>query len=95
MPVSRCVCFDRSFEELAAIAGETGGGLLEMHKRTGCGARCGLCIPYLQIMLQTGETDLPVMWSDDFKREGVAPGRLGRLEQRLRDEDADADTRTA
>lgn len=95
MAVKRCICFDRSFEEVRDIAVRTGGGLLEAHKQTGCGARCGLCLPYIQYMLMTGDTDLPVMWSDDFSREGINPGRIAKLEKRLRDEIQSDDSQTA
>ncbi|MEM1183775.1 MAG: hypothetical protein AAGI53_02125 [Planctomycetota bacterium] len=86
MAVNRCICFDRTFEELLQIAVSTGGGLLEAHKQTGCGARCGLCLPYIQLMLREGSTDLPVLWSEDFRREGINPGRIAKLEARIRDE---------
>jgi len=90
MAVNRCICFDRAFSELRAIAERTEGGLLEVHRETGCGARCGLCLPYI---LQTGETDLPVLWSEDFRREGINPGRLGKLETRIADEEAEGERR--
>ena len=95
MAVNRCICFDRSFDEVLEIAETTGGGLLEAHKQTGCGARCGLCLPYIQYMLRTGDTDLPVMWSDEFRDAGINPGRIAKLEARLRDEIAQDDSRTA
>jgi bacterioferritin-associated ferredoxin len=81
--VNRCLCFDVSFERLKEIADRTGGGLLEAHRQTGCGARCGLCIPYIQVMLKTGETDLPVMWAEEFEAHGVNPGRVQRIQKML------------
>ncbi len=83
--VEKCICFGVSFERLLAIAEHEGGGLLAAHRQTGCGARCGLCLPYIQLVLQSRETRLPVMWSEDFERRGINPGRLARLERRLRE----------
>jgi len=81
--VCRCLCFDVSFERLKLIAESTGGGLLEAHRQTGCGARCGLCLPYIQVMLKTGRTLLPVMWADDFRAHGVNPGRIQQIQKSL------------
>lgn len=87
--VNRCVCFDASFDRIKAIA-DAGGGLLAAHQQTGCGARCGLCIPYIQVMLKTGETDLPIMWSDDFAQHAVNPGPVARIERQIRSQGATA-----
>jgi bacterioferritin-associated ferredoxin len=95
MAVSRCICFDVSFDRLREIATSTGGGLLAAHKETGCGARCGLCLPYIQFMLRTGDTDLPVMWSEDFESAGISPGRLARLEKMLREAEEKEKSRSA
>lgn len=81
--VNRCLCFDVSFERLKSIADKTGGGLLEAHRQTGCGARCGLCLPYIQVMLKTGQADLPVMWAEEFRRYGVNPGRIQQIQNAL------------
>lgn len=95
MAVNRCICFDRGFDEIRDIAEATGGGLLEAHKQTGCGARCGLCLPYIQFMLRCGESDLPIMWSADFEREGINPGRIAKIEAQIREEAGNEDSRTA
>lgn len=85
MAVTRCICFDVTFAELKRIADEINGGLLEMHRATGCGARCGLCLPYIQAMIQTGRSTFPVMWTADFQALGINPGYIARLERRLRE----------
>lgn len=59
-PVDRCVCMDVTFERLHRLAAH-GAGLDELRRRTGCGAGCGLCIPYIRAMLATGRTRFPVM----------------------------------
>ena len=81
--VHRCLCFEVEFSKIKSIADSTGGGLLEAHRRTGCGARCGLCLPYIQVMLKTGQTDLPVMWAEEFRRHGVNPGRIQQIQASL------------
>jgi bacterioferritin-associated ferredoxin len=54
--VDRCVCEDVTFRELLALVRERGWGLPEAARRTGCGARCGRCVPYLRRAFLTGET---------------------------------------
>ena len=56
MRVDRCVCFDITFSTLKASARECGGGLEHIRERFGCGKGCALCVPYIQKMLQTGQT---------------------------------------
>ena len=54
--INRCLCRDRTFAELLPLARDGGWDLEELMRRTGCGAGCGLCRPYLRQMLATGET---------------------------------------
>lgn len=56
MPIRRCVCGERTFEELKAL----GVHSLEDAARYGCGIRCGLCRPYLLRMIETGRTAFAV-----------------------------------
>ncbi len=56
MPVDRCTCLDVSFAELKEFAERTGCGLAGLSERFGCGRECRLCVPYLEQMLQTGQT---------------------------------------
>ncbi|MDX2018141.1 MAG: hypothetical protein SFY95_10960 [Planctomycetota bacterium] len=83
MPVRRCVCFDVTFEALSQLDKLHGEGLAGLHCRTGCGGKCGLCIPYIQVMLRTGQTRMPIMWTRDFKALNIAPGAVGRIEDSL------------
>lgn len=61
-PIRRCVCIDKTFAELKQLAAERGlrtvGALL---RASGAAAGCGLCRPYLQRMLETGETEFPIL----------------------------------
>jgi len=61
MHVDRCVCFDVSFDRLKRHARETGTDLAGLQERFGCGRGCGLCVPYIQRMLETGETRIPLI----------------------------------
>ncbi len=61
MRVDRCVCFDVTFGELEAYARETGCDLDGLSARFGCGRGCGLCIPYIRRMLETGETSFELI----------------------------------
>lgn len=83
MSVSSCICYRTDFAALKAIADASGGGLQELHAATGCGSRCGLCIPYIRVMLMTGLIELPPMLPEDFKKLGVRCSTLERLVQQL------------
>jgi len=61
MPVNRCICADVPFTELKKLADTGIRDLEELGRLTNCGKGCGMCIPYIRMMLETGITDLPVM----------------------------------
>ncbi|HEU5040511.1 MAG TPA: (2Fe-2S)-binding protein [Gemmatimonadales bacterium] len=54
--ITRCLCRSVAFADLLPAARREGWDLAELMRRTGCGAGCGLCRPYLRRMLATGET---------------------------------------
>jgi bacterioferritin-associated ferredoxin len=83
MSVSSCICYRTDFASLKAIADASGGGLQELHAATGCGSRCGLCIPYIRAMLLTGLVELPPMLPNDFKKLGIRCSTLERLVTQL------------
>lgn len=80
MGVDRCVCKDLTFTALKESA-HAGGGLSyeELAAATGCGEGCGLCIPYIRLMLRTGVTHLPVLTDEQLARmvvgDTAGPGR--------------------
>ncbi|MEO0483717.1 MAG: hypothetical protein AAF138_08825 [Planctomycetota bacterium] len=82
MTVSRCVCFNTTFEELWQELCR-GRSLAEVHLSSGCGAKCGLCVPYIRLMAQTGQTEFPVLWTEDFRVRGVNPSPMDRVESRV------------
>ncbi len=83
MAVTGCVCHQVSLSQLKAIIDRTGAGLVELHQQTHCGSRCGLCIPYIRYMIQSGDANPPVMWSAEFTALGIKCTAIERLEARL------------
>lgn len=61
MAVDRCICHNVTFAELKKLADGGVRDLDELSNRTGCGTGCGMCIPYIRVMLATGIPDLPVL----------------------------------
>lgn len=59
--VDRCVCRGISFAELKEMAERTGADLDAITDQTGCGAGCSMCVPYIQKMLESGETCFELM----------------------------------
>lgn len=54
--IDRCICYDRTFAELRVAACADNLDMDGITKRFGCGACCGVCRPYIERMLETGET---------------------------------------
>ena len=54
--IDRCICYDRTFAEVRVAAVTDDLTMDEITKRFGCGSCCGVCRPYLERMLETGET---------------------------------------
>lgn len=89
--VESCICTGVSFEDIKQAAGGSESGLLDAHKATGCGGQCALCLPYIKLMLMTGETSLPIMWADEFTKAGINPGRVKMLEAAIRRQQTEMD----
>ncbi len=51
-PIRRCVCAGVTFEELKEMGVES----LRDAARHDCGINCGRCQPYIERMIETGET---------------------------------------
>jgi len=54
--IDRCVCRQLTFAELLPVARRRSWDLATLGLETGCGEQCGLCRPYLTVMLATGTT---------------------------------------
>ncbi|UYV11354.1 MAG: hypothetical protein NCW75_08560 [Phycisphaera sp.] len=59
--VERCVCYDQPFEKLLKMAREEGLTQDQLSERTGCCTGCGMCKPYVRVVLSTGRTSIPLM----------------------------------
>jgi bacterioferritin-associated ferredoxin len=68
--IDRCVCMDCSFEELKQLAAAKKLDLRGLSRATGCGMGCGLCKPYIKVMLASGKTVFTEMLTEaDVTRE--------------------------
>ncbi|HEX3135629.1 MAG TPA: hypothetical protein VHX44_18855, partial [Planctomycetota bacterium] len=55
MAVTRCVCFQKTFRDVLAVARENGWSTAaEISLNMRCGLGCGGCCLYLQVMLDIG-----------------------------------------
>jgi bacterioferritin-associated ferredoxin len=54
--IDRCVCFDLLFSDLKKKVEERPATMDQIARRHGCGSCCGICRPYIERMLETGET---------------------------------------
>jgi len=60
--VDRCVCCERMFSELYDVARSSGARTVEeLQQVVEFGTGCGTCIPYVEIVLATGQTVLPLL----------------------------------
>ena len=78
MAVNRCICRKIIFADALALARRNRcTTVAELQRYVDLGTGCGLCVPYMQRSLLTGEIDLPVL--DDreaaslLARSGLAP----------------------
>jgi bacterioferritin-associated ferredoxin len=59
--VTRCVCFDISFGRLKAVAQALDiQDLDELRARIVFGEKCGLCLPFVAQMLESGATEFEI-----------------------------------
>ena len=54
--IDRCVCFDTSFSALKERLNGRVRTIEEIRAEFGCSSCCGICQPYIERMLATGET---------------------------------------
>ncbi|HEX3927772.1 MAG TPA: hypothetical protein VHW65_07230 [Gemmatimonadales bacterium] len=70
--IDRCVCQNVPFATLLPQARAHGWDLDALSAATGCGARCGLCRPYLREMLARGVTTFDAVLIDALPGPGRA-----------------------
>jgi bacterioferritin-associated ferredoxin len=69
--ISRCICRNTSFADLLPQARRTSWTLDDLIRETGCGGQCGLCRPYLRVMLSTGQTEFhELLTQEEPPRDG-------------------------
>jgi bacterioferritin-associated ferredoxin len=55
--VSKCICHKKDFSEIKAYVEENEiTSVRELQDQKYCCCGCGLCAPYIELMLKTGET---------------------------------------
>lgn len=56
--VTKCICHNRTFEEVKAYAAEQSlTSVDELQTHDFCSNSCGLCSPYVEVVLETGQTE--------------------------------------
>lgn len=57
MPVDRCICHEITFADIKMVANERGLSTVRelQTNRIAC-TNCKLCIPFVELMFETGET---------------------------------------
>ncbi len=58
--VTRCVCHRVEFSEIKRLA-QSGLTIAQISAQTKCCTGCGLCRPYVYVVLTTGATSIPVL----------------------------------
>lgn len=60
MQVTHCLCEKRSIADILAWARERGvSDVAPISAELGCGTHCGMCVPFIEYALATGETVVP------------------------------------
>lgn len=59
--VTHCLCHNVSLERLRDLARDQHLDLEGLKNLTGCCTGCGMCEPYVRLMLKTGQTAIPVL----------------------------------
>jgi bacterioferritin-associated ferredoxin len=61
MAVDRCVCRDVPFSRLAELVAGGARTVAELSAQTGCCTGCGMCEPYVRLVIETGRTRFAVL----------------------------------
>lgn len=77
MGVNRCICNTVPFTVVKALVRDEALSLEQVMQRTGCCTGCGMCTPYVRMVMQTGEIDFPPMADWLFERL-LGPDALSR-----------------
>lgn len=56
--VTKCICHHHTFEEIKAYAEEHNlNSVEELQEHDFCSNSCGLCVPYVELTLETDQTE--------------------------------------
>ncbi len=78
MAVERCICRRVPFALALEVAREHGcQTVVELQQYLPLGTGCGLCVPYMQRALATGETNLPILGEAESDRWLALSGTVG------------------
>ena len=59
--VTRCICHERSFAQIQEFAEQMDiNEVRDLQREDYCSNGCGFCIPYIELMFKTGETEFEV-----------------------------------
>jgi bacterioferritin-associated ferredoxin len=64
MQIDRCICTQRTFEDLVDEARAEGWSLRVLVEQTGAGACCTMCGPYVRRAFRSGQTTFGCLLSD-------------------------------
>lgn len=60
--VSRCICENVSFARIAELAQPPNGlDFEQIRERTNCCTGCGMCEPYVRLVIEQGVSSLPIL----------------------------------
>ncbi|MDR8390842.1 hypothetical protein NC796_06825 [Aliifodinibius sp. S!AR15-10] len=55
--VKKCICHDRTFQEIKDYSQERGiSSIEELQAEQYCSCQCKFCVPYIEMMFETGQT---------------------------------------
>jgi bacterioferritin-associated ferredoxin len=87
--VAQCICFGRSLALLRQLCADDLANVQGVCTQTGCGSKCGLCVPYIQAAIKCKADVLDVMWSQDFRKLSIMPGKIMAIEKQQRTQNAE------
>ena len=74
MPVDRCVCHNIPFTELKRLVDAGTTSLDQLAAAPKCCTGCGMCDPYVRLLIATGQTSFPVLPQHEIDRILKAAG---------------------
>lgn len=57
--INRCICINKTFEEILKISRNNNWNIEKLEKEIKCGTKCKLCKPYIEKCITSGITEFP------------------------------------